>query len=262
MQRRALVVVRRLLRPWKEGLLPPADKLPFLVEGSALDGAITAVNLPRSVLRFTQYMIDEVFSSERLLLVHRQEQLTVAPTEAFSVSEFLTGLAADFNPEELAVPEEQELQTQFAKAFVKLSTQSDLPEYLALQVKEQIGLLQDRVEGLLQKSKNLSMLSLEDEGWKFCASVGSPCACQGFVRFGSSLAWSSQKKSQGSMNCTSSSFHMGNASNASVHCECLPSARSSMHTLHKLHIHHLFQILSAVQIEAGLPSAMTRDDRV
>lgn len=190
MQRRAFAVVRRLLRPEKEGLLPPADKLPYLVEGNALYGMMQGVDLPWIKVKFAQYMIDELFSGERLLQVHRQEQLTSgnkAPFEAFPVSEFVSGLAAEFNLEETVTSDEQQLQTQLAKALVKLADNEDLPEYLALQVKDQVRLLQERVERLLVTSKDKSELSMELAG--------------------------------------------------------------STHTLHRLHIDHMSQILGEVRIE-------------
>jgi len=158
LQRRALLLLLRLLRPRSAGLLPPDESLPYLVDAGGNEGEVMSVDLPAKARNLTQILLSSALSSARVRQVLKQEQLLgLDPTAppALSVSEFLSELVAGvlgqgFEASQEVPPEEMDLHMQLAVALKVLFQDQALPAEVRALVLQQLRQLSAATEsGLL-----------------------------------------------------------------------------------------------------------------
>lgn len=77
-QRRALALLVRLLRPAKVGLLPPEDALPYLVAAPRGSGSVGTVNLEARVRSIARSLMSAALQPEQLLRMYAQERLAAS----------------------------------------------------------------------------------------------------------------------------------------------------------------------------------------
>ena len=96
-QQRALALLLRILRPHENGLVPPKQNWPFLVEGERED-QIESQDVLQMVYLMSGGLLEQLLSAERLVQIARQEALSAEALSLENVMEeviesiFLPGL--------------------------------------------------------------------------------------------------------------------------------------------------------------------------
>jgi hypothetical protein len=147
MQRRALkMLVLRVLRPRRSGLVPPSESLPYLVQGAS--DQVFSMDLENSIRKMTASLVANSLSESRLLQIHKQENILDDHMDRLSVGEFLetfiNALMIDcmYTP----WPSEWDLQMQLLQGLKNLFlTTEAMPESVASQVVYQLRRLRVKV---------------------------------------------------------------------------------------------------------------------
>jgi len=172
-QRRALRLLLQVLRPEKNGLLPPKEHLPFLVGGQGFaesDGHVSRLDLGRRVRLMAHGLVAEALSVRRVEQIYATESLLGGTSSAMGSSdtpvvlgcgeylaELVSGImgsdpsAADVAAS-LAVtvdPAEWDLQTQFVKSLKALHRHAELPSEVASLLQYHIQRLKRDLEAAL-----------------------------------------------------------------------------------------------------------------
>eukprot|EP00933_Yihiella_yeosuensis_P022281 TRINITY_DN17522_c0_g1_i1.p1 TRINITY_DN17522_c0_g1~~TRINITY_DN17522_c0_g1_i1.p1 ORF type:complete len:1042 (-),score=168.79 TRINITY_DN17522_c0_g1_i1:75-3200(-) len=96
-QKRALKLLFKISKPVEAGLVPPAETMPFLVEGSHRDmGEVDSVDFAAKAKLLTRGVISKVLNKFRLLKVHRQENIfgsSVHSAQTLTMDDFLKEIA-------------------------------------------------------------------------------------------------------------------------------------------------------------------------
>ncbi|CAJ1347895.1 unnamed protein product, partial [Effrenium voratum] len=174
LQRRALEVALRILRPANEQLLPPEENLPFLVESHSSDGSIVSLDVNDLMRRTRQLILEELLGYDRLQKVHRQERMST-DSDAFTVAELLSSTVYNVfgaGLDNVTSEDERDLQRQFMDVFTSSlpavrSAESDI----MMQLQYTRRFLQQMLEVAEQRLGT-------DPGWRSCAGFNETCACE------------------------------------------------------------------------------------
>ena len=185
MQRLALNIVLRLLRPKDQALLPPDEAKAFLVE--SCHDALCSFDVDDIVRRLRTMLLQELIGHERLAKVHRQENM--ASGDAFTVSELLSSLIRSVFAAGLDAPisdDDRDLQRRFILIFTSPLVANSGREHAAImsQLQHYRDFIQTMVETALE-SLNASMADNSVSGipsWDYCADYNQTCECDGLVR--------------------------------------------------------------------------------
>jgi len=149
LQRRALALLVRVLRPRLSGLLPPAEGFPYLVDGTG-DGLVYSVDLRAKVKFMTETLVGQALSSARLSQIYKQEFLLGWQQDpaALSVAEFLSEIVSALVPKFQAspAPEEMDLHMQLIINLKHLYFNQSLPAEVGSQVLQQLRRVKDVVD--------------------------------------------------------------------------------------------------------------------
>jgi len=165
-QRQALQLLLKVLHPDRAGLLPPAQDLPFLVEGEPEGDWVQSLDLENTLENYSQQVMHALISGTRLQKVRFQEQLLSDSKETqtstvFSVSEVLATVGASvfgfsltdasaapnmnlFNKSE-SLPRAWGLQKAFIAALKDLYLNQSLPEDLTTDILAELNAVQTAV---------------------------------------------------------------------------------------------------------------------
>mmetsp|Transcript_58041 Transcript_58041/g.136019 ORF Transcript_58041/g.136019 Transcript_58041/m.136019 type:complete len:974 (-) Transcript_58041:104-3025(-) len=249
-QRRALDVALKLLRPKNEGLLPPEHNLPYLVDGVHLAGVISSFDLTDIVAQLRRVLLEEMLRAERLLQIHKQENI-LRPSAAvtFTVSELLSSLvysAMSAGLDQVASEDERDLQRLFVQILSSsLPVDADfLPAEVVAQIEYFRSFVLEMVEGALGKLK----LTPDGPQWSMCAGYNQTCTCTGLLRLRLSPNQSSAEQWSGSTRtCLPESFFINVSENeaSAAWCECLSLTQTDTDAreAQRLHIQSLKQML-------------------
>lgn len=142
MQRQALQLLLKLLRPYRAGLLPQDEDLPYLVEGNKDGDHIYSPDLEEMMETLSSRLLGRIMTVERLVQVRHQASLlgSQSGASALSVEELLgalgAGLLSGLRPvDNSSQPSlEMYLQRKFVGGLVELYKNSTLPADLAAEV--------------------------------------------------------------------------------------------------------------------------------
>eukprot|EP00930_Biecheleria_cincta_P086084 TRINITY_DN7544_c0_g1_i1.p1 TRINITY_DN7544_c0_g1~~TRINITY_DN7544_c0_g1_i1.p1 ORF type:complete len:1034 (-),score=165.34 TRINITY_DN7544_c0_g1_i1:74-3175(-) len=142
MQRQALQLLLKLLRPDQAGLLPQDGDLPFLLEGPRDGQYLHSLDLQDKMETLSSQLLGNILAVERLEQVRHQEDLLGSRSvpSALSVAEFLrslgdgllSGLKHADNGSQTSL--EMHLQRNFVSGLVGLYQNASLPADLAAEV--------------------------------------------------------------------------------------------------------------------------------
>lgn len=142
MQRQALQVLLKLLRPYRAGLLPQDEDLPYLVEGNRDGYYLYSTDLEEMMETLSSRLLGRTMTVERLVQVRHQASLLGSQSAdlALSVAELLGALGAGLlsglkSVDNRSQPSlEMHLQRHFVGGLVRLYKNSTLPADLAAEV--------------------------------------------------------------------------------------------------------------------------------
>lgn len=217
-QQRALALLLRILRPSDNGLTPPEENLPFLVEGEEADD-VTSVDISNLVHQMTGDLLRKLLRPKRMLQVYRQQLLSKGP-QVFGLDDLLNELLVTLLEPGLTraasrkslLPQEMDLQLLLVSALKDLYMETSTRSETDVQVdkdkqsqhaqKKSTKLQMDFLEELPQlhepigakllyflqraRQKTKSVLETvptdEAEEWHPCAMLGETCRCNGMAR--------------------------------------------------------------------------------
>ncbi|CAJ1364768.1 unnamed protein product [Effrenium voratum] len=167
LQHAALEQLLQLLRPGKAGLLPPAEAMPYIVEGE--EDRVKSLDLAVLTESMIKHLLKQLVSKKKLLQIRKQELLLVeknsSKISALTAEEFLTrmsdsilgGFHLHLDKPEAAVPStaEMTLQLEYVRHMTELYLSKALPESLQAQLLLQLRQLRQdtrAADQLLQKA--------------------------------------------------------------------------------------------------------------
>jgi len=243
MQRRALSMLVKAMRPTELGLLPATDALPYDIDGDAAYGYIYSVDNENLYLSFCEEVLGALFST--VAQVCKQEHLLSgvknAP-EALTLNEMMRSMIAaasvDYRTDVLSASEKA-LQISFAKKLVALS-RTELHAEAAEEVNFQLLYVTEAAKAAYEKAG----LSSKDPAWTTCAVDGESCSCVGLVRYGSHInGFSTMGHSTASIGCRAEEFaDVLEIDKRQSTCQCLASG-STPRELNKIHFAKLYMTL-------------------
>ena len=213
LQRRALEALLTLLRPNKAGLLPPAEAMPFLVEGEVDE--VRSIDLAENSELLIKFLLKKLLSKKKLIQIRKQElllvQRNVSKPTVFTVADFLTRMGDSIlggfhlhleNPK-AAVPStvEMTLQLEYVRHMRELYLSKELPESLEAQLLLQMRQLRADTRAAETRLKvvhkeqppvleaHLALLNRE-LGTAFCSPEETPCLPPRVRETLRSAAWS------------------------------------------------------------------------
>lgn len=187
-QRLALDIVLRLLRPKDQGLLPPDEAKPFLVESCR--GALCSFDVDDIIRRLRTMLLQEVLGHATLVKLHRLEASTSssADAEAFTLSELLSSVVRSVFAAGLDGPisdDEKDLQRRFVFIFTSpLVAVGSEHAAIMSQLQHYRDFTRQMVETALERL-NRSMADNSASAipfWNYCADYNQTCECDGLVR--------------------------------------------------------------------------------
>eukprot|EP00933_Yihiella_yeosuensis_P041338 TRINITY_DN3572_c0_g1_i1.p1 TRINITY_DN3572_c0_g1~~TRINITY_DN3572_c0_g1_i1.p1 ORF type:complete len:1095 (-),score=220.34 TRINITY_DN3572_c0_g1_i1:120-3404(-) len=284
-QRRAIALLLKILQPEANGLVPPASSLPFLVRGSARLGQILSVDMPDLLRNMTGELMKQALRPERLLQIHRQEQLLTLDTglQPMTLGEYLGDLVGGLlEPGLEALPrgnlssQELDVQVQLIGALKGLflyghptlaeqRSQTASSELLPAEISSHVLYNLRRARKAILAAQSKVEPEADIVGWKTCADKNKSCDCDGLVRYSRGASWSTARAVSPGILCSPEKFDFplvdslasekenatARTSTSMESCECL-AAHGTRDYLMRSHLSLLNREFTDVFCQAGV----------
>jgi len=160
LQRQALALMLRILRPERAGLVPQQKDLAYLVSSSG-KGSVQTLDLAVRIRDIRRQLIGRSLASSQILRIHAQEQLdrNKADEHAFGVGNFLSEFVQGVVGEGLATTDSQEweLHTLLVRGLIILYETVGLPDSIDAHLVHHLRQLHKQTDAaLLQVSSQAS----------------------------------------------------------------------------------------------------------